>query len=112
MHEAPTTPRKFTKLPTYDTGQWRAAAVYAQSLLGAAEGAKVTDTVVQEFDSLIDDVLDRLPKLDAVLKSALVDEEAKAKMLVKAFSGKASPVFLNFLQVVAHHGRLDMLRLI
>jgi F-type H+-transporting ATPase subunit delta len=112
MHESPTTPRKFKKLPTYDMGGWRAAIVYAKALLGAAETAKATDTVVQEFDSLIDDVLDHLPKLEAVLQSALVEEEAKAKMLQKAFNGKASVVFSNFLQVVAHHGRLDMLRLI
>jgi F-type H+-transporting ATPase subunit delta len=112
MHEAPTTPRKFTKLPTYDTGEWRAAFVYAQSLLRAAEKAKVTDSVVQEFNSLIADVLDRLPQLEALWQSAVVDEEAKAVMVKKAFTGKASPVFLSFLQVVARHGRLSMLRLI
>jgi F-type H+-transporting ATPase subunit delta len=112
MEETLTTPRLFSKLPTYDTGRWRVAVVYAQALVGAAEAAKTTDAVLQEFDSLIDDVLDRLPKLEAVWASAFVDEETKEAMLTKAFSNQASPVFLNFLKVVAKHGRLDMLRLI
>ena len=112
MEESLTTPRKFAKLPTYDTGLWRAAAVYAQALVAAAEQAGVTDEVLAEFDSLIDDVLDRLPKLDAVLNSRFVDEDAKEAMLQKAFGTRASPVFLSFLKVVARHGRLDMLRLI
>ena len=43
MEEPLTTPRQFTKLPTYDTGEWRAAIVYAQALVGAAEKAGVTD---------------------------------------------------------------------
>ncbi len=112
MPEPLTTPRLFAKLPTYDTGLWRAAVVYAQALVGAAEQAKVTESVIQEFDSLIDDVLDHLPKLEAVLGSAFVEEEAKEAMLTKAFASKASPVFLNFLKVVARHNRLDILRLI
>jgi F-type H+-transporting ATPase subunit delta len=112
MEEPLTTPRKFTKLPTYDTRQWRAAFVYAQALVAAAEQAGVTDEVLAEFNSFIDDVLDRLPKLDAVLNSQFVDENAKEAMLQKAFGTQASPVFLSFLKVVARHGRLDMLRLI
>ena len=112
MEEPLTTPRKFAKLPTYDTGQWRAATVYAQALVAAAEQAGVTDAVLAEFDSLVDDVLDRLPKLDAVFASQFVDEAAKEAMLQKAFGNRASPVFLSFLKVVARHGRLEMLRLI
>jgi F-type H+-transporting ATPase subunit delta len=112
MEEPLTTPRLFAKLPTYDTGRWRVAVVYAKALVGAAEAAKTTDAVLQEFDSLVDDVLDRLPKLEAVFASAFVEEDAKEAMLTKAFANRASPVFLNFLNVVARHGRLDMLRLI
>jgi F-type H+-transporting ATPase subunit delta len=112
MEETLTTPRQFAKLPTYDTGRWRVAVVYAKALLGAAEAAKTTDAVLQEFDSLVDDVLDRLPKLEEVFASTFVEEDAKEAMLTKAFANRASPVFLNFLKVVARHGRLDMLRLI
>ncbi|HEY2762358.1 MAG TPA: ATP synthase F1 subunit delta [Pirellulales bacterium] len=112
MEEPLTTPRRFSKLPTYDTGAWRTAIVYAEALVAAAEKAGSTDAVVQEFDSLVDDVLEKLPKLDSVLTSGFVDEATKEAMLQKAFGKSASPVFLSFLKVLARHGRLDMLRLI
>jgi F-type H+-transporting ATPase subunit delta len=112
MSEQLTTPRRFTKLPTYDTGAWRTAVVYAEALVAAAEKAGATEAMMQEFDSLIDDVLEKLPKLEAVLTSGFVDEAVKEGMLKKALAKQASPVFLSFLQVVARHGRLDMLRLI
>jgi F-type H+-transporting ATPase subunit delta len=112
MEEPLTTPRRFSKLPTYDTGVWRTAVVYAEALVAAAEKAGTADAVIQEFDSLIDDVLEKLPKLEAVLTSGFVDEEVKEAMLKKAFAKQASPVFLSFLQVLSRHGRLDMLRLV
>lgn len=112
MEEQLTTPRKFSKLPTYDTGKWRTAIVYAQALIAAAQEAGTVTAVIQEYDSFIDDVLDKLPKLEAVWASDFVNEEAKEAMIEKAFAKSASPVFLGFLKVVARHGRLDMLRLI
>jgi F-type H+-transporting ATPase subunit delta len=112
MEQTLTTPRKFSRLPTYDTSLWRAAVVYAQALIGAVEAEKATETVLGEFDALIDDVLDKLPKLEAVWNSSFVEEDAKEAMLQKAFADRVSPVFLSFLKVVARHGRLDMLRLI
>jgi F-type H+-transporting ATPase subunit delta len=107
-----TTPRRFAKPPTTDTGVWRVANIYAAALLGATEAAGSSEAVLSEFDSLIRDVLDALPRLDAVLSSPLVDQAAKAQMLEKALAGKASALFLNFLKVVSAHGRLDLLRLI
>jgi F-type H+-transporting ATPase subunit delta len=112
MEQATTSPRLFSRLPTYDMGLWRAATVYARSLVDAAEAAKQTEVVLGEFDSLIEDVLDRLPKLEGVLASGFVDEDVKESMLDKAFANRASPLFVSFLKVVARHGRLDMLRLI
>jgi F-type H+-transporting ATPase subunit delta len=107
-----TTPRLFSRLPTYDMGAWRAATVYAKALVDATEAAKQTDAVMQEFDSLVEDVLNRLPKLEGVLASGFVEEGVKEAMLEKAFANRASPLFVNFLKVVTRHGRLDMLRLI
>src|SRR5690606_11361089 len=84
----------------------------AKALVGAATDAGAAETVLQEYDSFVHDVLDALPKLDDVLSSQFVEEDVKVAMLEKAFAGKASPAFLSFLKVVARHGRLDMLRLI
>jgi F-type H+-transporting ATPase subunit delta len=107
-----TTPRLFAKLPTTDTGAWRVANIYAQAFLAAAEQSGASELVLAEFDSLIRDVLDALPRLDTVLSSPLVDQEAKVRMLEKALAGKANSIFMNFLKVVAARGRLDLLRLI
>ena len=48
------------------------ADVYAKALLGATEKAGQTAAVIEEFDDLMADVLDRFPKFEAVLASALV----------------------------------------
>ena len=71
--------------------RWRTAVVYAEALVAAAQKAGVIDAVVQEFDSLIDDVLEKMPKLEAVFTSGFVDEEVKEAMLKKAFAQQASP---------------------
>ena len=95
---------------TFDTGKQRIGALYAKALLGAAEKAGQTDLVVEELESLVADVLNKLPKLDASLSSPRIDASAKDQMLDKAFSKKMSLTLLNFLKVVARHGRLDCLR--
>jgi F-type H+-transporting ATPase subunit delta len=107
-----TTPRRFSRLPSYDPSAWRVAVVYAQALIGAAESRGQTELVREEFDSLARDVLDALPNLEGVLASGFVEVEHKLAMLEKALGGRASPIFLNFLKVVARHERLDLLRLI
>src|SRR5574340_1799768 len=95
-----------------DVGVEHIADVYAKALLGAAEGAGVTAEVLSEFNSLVEDLLDRFPRFDAVLASVLVSAEEKAESLERVLGGRASPCFLNFLKVLARHGRLDCLRAI
>jgi F-type H+-transporting ATPase subunit delta len=93
-----------------NVGAQQVATIYARALVDVAEAAGQTEPVMSELDSFITDVLDGAPKLEAVLGSALVSAEEKNALLDKAFRGKASPQFLNFLKVVARHGRLDLLR--
>ncbi|MDZ4819274.1 MAG: ATP synthase F1 subunit delta [Planctomycetota bacterium] len=107
-----TTPRLFKKLPTYDSSEIRAAKVYATAIVSAAEQAGKTEQVLAEFKSLIEDVLDPLPKLDAILSSALIAQDVKIQLLDKALRGKASPLLLNSLKVIAQHDRLGMLRVV
>jgi F-type H+-transporting ATPase subunit delta len=85
-------------------------AVYAKALLGAAEKAGQLDETVEELESLVRDVLDRLPQLDQILSSGLVGQEEKTALLDRLFTGKASPLVLNFLKVLGRHDRLDLLR--
>jgi F-type H+-transporting ATPase subunit delta len=95
-----------------EVGVEHIADVYAQALLGATEKAGQTASVLEEFDSLMDDVLDANPKFQAVLASALVSAEESSAILNRVLGGRVSPLFLNFLQIVSRHRRLDCLRAI
>jgi F-type H+-transporting ATPase subunit delta len=95
-----------------DTGAQQVAAVYAKALLGATEQAGQTEAVIEEFNSLVADVLDRLPNFEAVLSSALVSHEEKVQLIDRALGSQASPLLLNFLKVLSAHGRLNVVRAI
>jgi len=88
------------------------ADVYGRALLGAAESAGAARAVLDEFDSLVADVLDRFPKLEAVLASGFVSEEEKSGIIDRVFGGRVSKTLIHFLKVVARHGRLELLRTI
>ncbi|MEN6451125.1 MAG: ATP synthase F1 subunit delta [Thermoguttaceae bacterium] len=92
-----------------DVGVEHIAGVYAKGLLAATEPAGQTADVMEEFDAVMADVVDRYPKLKAVLDSGLVLPEEKEAMLERLLGGRVSPTLLNFLKVVARHGRLDCL---
>ena len=95
-----------------DVGVEHVARVYAKALLDAADGAGRTAAAVEEFDAFLGEVLDRFPKIEAVLASALVSIEEKSCILDRTLGDRVSPLLLSFLKVVARHGRLDCLRAI
>jgi F-type H+-transporting ATPase subunit delta len=100
-----------------DTAHQQVGTVYAKAILGAAEATGQTEALLAELDSLVEDVLDKLPKLQSVLFSGLVSHEDKVKLLDRSLSGStpgssASPLMLNFLKVLSAHGRLNALRAI
>jgi F-type H+-transporting ATPase subunit delta len=95
-----------------DVGVEHIADVYAKALLAAAENAGLTQTVLDELHAVVTEVLDRFPKFGAILASGLISEEEKVGMVDRLFRGRVSDTLANFLKVVAHHGRLDCLRVI
>jgi F-type H+-transporting ATPase subunit delta len=95
-----------------DVGIEHIGDLYAKALLGAAEKAGQTAAVIADFDAVIDEALNVHPKLEAVWNSILVSPEDKSGMIDRLFGGRISPLLINFLKVVAHHGRLDCLRAI
>jgi F-type H+-transporting ATPase subunit delta len=95
-----------------DVGVEHVGTVYAEALLGAAEKAGRTEALLEEFDSLLADVLDPFPNLETVLASALISHEEKSGILDRTLGTQASAMLLNFLKVVSRHGRLDCLRAI
>lgn len=97
---------------SFDSGQEYLAKVYAKALLGVTEANGTTVAVLDELDSVLADVFDKLPQLEATLVSLRVSHEDKLRILDQAFGGKMSVDLLNFLKVVSRHGRLDCLRTI
>jgi len=95
-----------------DVGRQPIGTVYARALLGAAQEVGQTDAVVAEFDSLVADVLERFPNLEATLASPRIAHEEKVRILTRVFQSRMSPLVLTFLKVVSSHGRLDCLRAI
>ncbi len=103
---------KKPQAPTINVGAQQVAVIYAKALLAAAEQAGQAETLVEEFDAVIHSVLDPFSKLETLLGSALVSPEEKTELLERLFADRLSRMFLNFLKVVARHGRLDVLRAI
>jgi F-type H+-transporting ATPase subunit delta len=92
-----------------DVDAEKIAEVYAKAYLDAvtSQGGSIDDAV-DEFASLVH-VLKSQPKLDAILASAMVATDEKIALLQKAIASSASPLFWNFLQIVAKRNRLDLL---
>jgi F-type H+-transporting ATPase subunit delta len=100
-------PRQDTVL---DVTAEQIARVYAKALLAAAAQSPDVAGLVDEFHSLVQDVLQPFPALEQALRSSLVSLEQKERLLDRVFAGRASETVLNFLKVVARHGRLELLR--
>jgi F-type H+-transporting ATPase subunit delta len=97
---------------TIDPSQQQVGRLYAKALLAASEKAKATDQVAADFEALVVEVLDRHPKLEAILAAGVIDPQEKVGILDRVFAGRISPLLLNFLKVVAQHNRLDAMRAI
>ncbi len=81
--------------------------VYAQALLGAADGAGATATVLQELDEVVRHVIPAGAPFRDALQSPRVAVADKARMLDKTLGGRIHVITLNFLKVVARRGRMD-----
>jgi F-type H+-transporting ATPase subunit delta len=88
----------------------RLARVYARAFMDAVAKSTNADALVEELQSIVADVLDRFPRLEQVLKSALVSAEQKEEVLDRIFGKSASTQVVNFLKVLSRHNRLDLLR--
>jgi len=95
-----------------DIGREPIGEVYAKALIGAMEQLGKTDLVLDELESLVFDVLDKFPNLEAALSSPRIAHDAKAGTLTRVFQSRMSGELLTFLKVLSSHGRLDCLRAI
>jgi F-type H+-transporting ATPase subunit delta len=93
-----------------DVTEERIARVYASAFMEVAAKSPDATSLVDEISSLVNDVLAKQPRLDQLLKSALIASEDKEKLIDRMLSGRASTSVLNFVKVLARHGRLMLLR--
>jgi F-type H+-transporting ATPase subunit delta len=101
-----------TQTTTLDPARQQIGTVYAKAILGAAEKQGQSDVVLEELQSLVEDVVSKLPQFREALQSPRLDAEKKIALLERAFAGKMQPLLLTSLKVLARHGRLDCLRAI
>jgi F-type H+-transporting ATPase subunit delta len=95
---------------TADVGAQRIARVYAEALYAAAAKAGQADAILEEMHSLVHDVFRGHPQLETLIAGGALGRHAKDEVLRKAFQGRCTDIFLNFLMVLNHHDRLELLR--
>lgn len=94
-----------------DVGAYRVGMVYGQALLAATDKIGNTAEVLDELDQLIE-LLSKQPKVDEILASGMIANDRKVALVERVFAGKVTNTFLNFVKVVAAHGRGGFLRAI
>jgi len=100
---------KQPKSSSVNVGAQRVALVYAKAFLGAAQAAGQVDVLVAELSG-VSDALERFPDFEALLASALVAPEEKVRILDRLFGNRLSATVLDFLKILARHGRLELIR--
>jgi F-type H+-transporting ATPase subunit delta len=107
-------PQSEREKPKHDTvmdvTEERIARVYAVAFMEVAAKTADPTALVDEVGSLVDDVLVKFPRLEETFRSALVSHEHKEQLLDRVFGKRASTPVLNFVKVLARHGRLSILR--
>ena len=103
-----------TRIPSVmeDPGAQSVAKVYAHAYMESAAGADGVPSALEELGSFVTDVLKANPEFDHMLRTQELNVEAKLQLLEKVVVPRSSPLFANFIRVVAHHDRLDLLPLI
>lgn len=95
----------------YDTERQYLGTVYAKGLLAAVGSSGNPEDAVAELESVVSDVLLKLPELKGLLESPRVPLDAKERVIDRAFAS-GSDLLKRFLKVVCSHGRADCLKVI
>ena len=73
------------------------ARVYAKAALDAAETQGDAKVLVEELGELVRGVLDRYPRLEALLDTELISKEEKQAIMDRVFSGRMTDSALGLL---------------
>jgi F-type H+-transporting ATPase subunit delta len=82
------------------------ARVYAVALLDAAGSA--AGEVLDEYQSFVEAMAGQ-PAFNRLLASPAVTSDQKLAILERVVAGRGSELFINFLRVLARHGRLELI---
>jgi F-type H+-transporting ATPase subunit delta len=93
----------------YDSDRQKLGDVYARALLAAATSSDSVEEVMEQTESLCQDLLASTPRIRQLLESPRINHQDKERMLDKAFAGRMDTTLLNFLKVLSRHGRMDCL---
>ena len=94
----------------FDSEEEHVGEVYAKALLGVARKATNTDQVLEQFQSVVEEVLVKHPKLEAALNSPKLSLEQKEALLEKILGAQVDPLVLKFLKVLCRRQRLNFVR--
>ena len=89
------------------------AKSYATAYLDAAQshgGDAGRTEALEALTSLVDDVLNANPEFERLLTSPLTGRDNQLGMIDRTLKSQAPPVLARFLDVLAGHGRLELLR--
>ena len=100
-----------TRIPNVmeDPSAQSVAKVYAVAYLDSA-GSSGGDAAVEELASFVDDVLTPQTQFDQLLRGSALGREDKDRLIDRVVGSRATPLFANFVRVLAKHGRLDLLQ--
>ena len=84
--------------------------VYAKALWNLAVEREMAEALIEEYRSLVADVLDREPELEVFFSLGSLGQERRAEMLEHIFAGRASELLYDFLRTLNRHDRLGVLR--
>lgn len=83
------------------------AKVYAIAYLDAA--GQDAAGAAEELTSFVIDVLGTQSELDQLLRGTTLGQDEKLRLIDRIVAGRATPLFTNFLKVLARHDRLSLL---
>jgi len=93
----------------FDSDRQQLGDVYARALLAAAISGESVEEVMEQTESLCQDLLASNPQIRQLLESPRISHAEKERMLDKAFGDQMDITLLNFLKVLSRHGRMDCL---
>jgi F-type H+-transporting ATPase subunit delta len=104
--------RTIRDIDDFDPAMQRLAQVYAKAFLGAAEKAGKVGDLLEEFESLLTEVVIPFQSVERFIAPGTVTHEERVRVLEKAVGPHVSVELMRFLNVVSRHERMDLLEAI